>query len=170
MFFKYILNYFRVFISYSTSCGSNFLLKLDLSEKCCPSKPHQSNLSNCNRHDGISKVFQCEWIIHDWFILHAALTNLQFYDELFVPLSCLWECVRLALSNSRDKSESLHWEQAYVPGSVAETMAPKNRQSVKKKSPASCPTCFISITQPYISNLTEEQQVVFYIFTNNSWL
>lgn len=49
--------------------------------------------------------------------------------------------------------------EVYAPGSVAETMAPKNRQSVKKKSPPSCPTCFISITQPYISNLTEEQRV-----------
>ena len=57
-----------------------------------------------------------------------------------------------------DKNSEV-WDRASVPGSVAETMAPKNRQSVKKKSPASCPTCFISITQPYISNLTEEQQV-----------
>lgn len=47
-----------------------------------------------------------------------------------------------------------------APGSVAETMAPKNRQSVKKKSPASCPTCFISITQPYIINLMGEQKPV----------
>lgn len=38
-------------------------------------------------------------------------------------------------------------------------MAPKNRQSVKKKSPSSCPTRFISITQPYISNLKEGKQI-----------
>lgn len=40
-----------------------------------------------------------------------------------------------------------------IPGSVADTMAPKNRQSVKKKSPPSWPIFFISITQPYINNL-----------------
>lgn len=39
-------------------------------------------------------------------------------------------------------------------------MAPKNRQSVKKKSPSSCPTCFISVTQPYISNLREGRNVL----------
>lgn len=35
-------------------------------------------------------------------------------------------------------------------------MAPKNRQSVKKKSPPSWPRCFISVTQPYINNLLED--------------
>lgn len=39
-------------------------------------------------------------------------------------------------------------------------MAPKNRQSVKKKSPFSCPTCFISVTQPYISNLREGRNIL----------
>lgn len=48
---------------------------------------------------------------------------------------------------------SVKGKKARVPGSVAETMAPKKRQSVKKKSPSSCFTCFISITQPYINNL-----------------
>lgn len=48
--------------------------------------------------------------------------------------------------SSLERSES-------VPGSVAETMAPKKRQSVKKKSPSSWCTCFISVTQPYINNL-----------------
>lgn len=53
---------------------------------------------------------------------------------------------------------SLIGKKARVPGSVAETMAPKKRQSVKKKSPFSCFTCFISITQPYINNLERNTQ------------
>lgn len=40
-----------------------------------------------------------------------------------------------------------------IPGSVADTMAPNSRQSVKQKSPASCPVTFISVTQPYIIDL-----------------
>lgn len=43
-----------------------------------------------------------------------------------------------------------------IPGSVAETMAPKNRQSVKKKSPSRWSICFISVTQPYINNLKKK--------------
>lgn len=41
----------------------------------------------------------------------------------------------------------------HKPGSVAETMAPKKRQSVKKKSPLSCPTTFMKDTNPYMINL-----------------
>lgn len=34
-------------------------------------------------------------------------------------------------------------------------MAPKKRQSVKKKSPLSCPTTFMKDTNPYMINLGE---------------
>ena len=43
-----------------------------------------------------------------------------------------------------------------LPGSVADTMAPKKRQSVKKKSPSICPTAFMNDTQPYIRSLETE--------------
>lgn len=51
-------------------------------------------------------------------------------------------------SQERSREKSLH-----KPGSVAETMAPKKRQSVKKKSPLSCPTTFMKDTNPYMINL-----------------
>lgn len=41
----------------------------------------------------------------------------------------------------------------YLPGSVAETMAPKKRQSVKKKSPPSWPMTFMNDTKPYMISL-----------------
>lgn len=47
----------------------------------------------------------------------------------------------------------------FLPGSVAETMAPKKRQSVKKKSPPSCPTTFMKDTKPYMTSLRREKEV-----------
>lgn len=49
---------------------------------------------------------------------------------------------------AKDRIKSVH-----KPGSVAETMAPKKRQSVKKKSPLSCPTTFMKDTNPYMIKL-----------------
>lgn len=46
----------------------------------------------------------------------------------------------------------------FLPGSVAETMAPKKRQSVKKKSPPSCPTNFMKDTTPYMINLGGQKE------------
>lgn len=51
-------------------------------------------------------------------------------------------------NQERDREKSVH-----KPGSVAETIAPKKRQSVKKKSPLSCPTTFMKDTNPYMINL-----------------
>lgn len=39
-------------------------------------------------------------------------------------------------------------------------MAPKKRQSVKKKSPLSCPTTFMKDTKPYMISLGGEQDVI----------
>lgn len=47
----------------------------------------------------------------------------------------------------------------YLPGSVAETMAPKKRQSVKKKSPPSWPTTFMKDTTPYMISLEGKKDV-----------
>ena len=48
----------------------------------------------------------------------------------------------------------------YLPGSVAETMAPKKRQSVKKKSPPSWPTTFMKDTKPYMISLGRKKDVI----------
>lgn len=55
----------------------------------------------------------------------------------------MWMCKRATSEAERNRK----------PGSVAETMEPKKRQSVKKKSPLSCPTTFMKDTNPYIINL-----------------
>lgn len=82
------------------------------------------------------------------------------YSTVQQKLCCFQRCSFCYFSIVKQYNQcNLDALEVYAPGSVAETMAPKNRQSVKKKSPPSCPTCFISITQPYISNLTEEQRV-----------
>lgn len=56
--------------------------------------------------------------------------------------------VKVQERQQRSREKSVH-----KPGSVAETMAPKKRQSVKKKSPLSCPTTFMKDTNPYMIKL-----------------
>lgn len=58
--------------------------------------------------------------------------------------------MNVSVQDSRERSRE---KLLHKPGSVAETMAPKKRQSVKKKSPLSCPTTFIKETNPYMVNL-----------------
>lgn len=93
----------------------------------------------------------CQW--PQLFLVRPHLSIVMNPPHL-CPVSCepgLWLFYSVHRKTPSDR-------EADVPGSVAETMAPKNRQSVKKKSPFSCPTCFISITQPYISSLRRGQQ------------